>query len=83
MRGAPVELAPKEFELLRLLSNAGRWVHADTILRRLWAEGDGKPHLLRMLVGGLRRKLGDSAAEPTWIFNAHGVGYRIPGPDGD
>ncbi|MCY4372302.1 MAG: response regulator, partial [Spirochaetaceae bacterium] len=84
VRGARVELAPKEFELLRLLSaNAGRWVHADTLLRRLWAEGDGKPHLLRMLVGGLRRKLGDSAAEPTWIFNARGVGYRVPGPDGD
>jgi len=83
VRGEPVELAPKEFELLRLMSaNAGCWVHLDTIVGRLWDGDEKKRCLLRMLVGGLRRKLGDSAAEPTWIFNQRGVGYRVPGRDG-
>ncbi|MCY3811302.1 MAG: ATP-binding protein [Gammaproteobacteria bacterium] len=84
VRGEPVELTPKEFELLRILSvNAGRVVHRETIERRLWEEGKAKPHKLRLLVRDLRRKLGEDAADPAWIFNLRGVGYRIPGPAAD
>jgi len=28
----------------------------------------------------LRRKLGDDAARPAYIFTERGVGYRMPGP---
>ncbi len=28
------------------------------------------------------KKLGDDAANPTHIFNAHGVGYRFARPEG-
>jgi len=30
---------------------------------------------------GLRAKLGEDAARPTWIFNERGVGYRMPRPE--
>ncbi|MCY3814632.1 MAG: response regulator [Gammaproteobacteria bacterium] len=78
--GKAVELTATEFELLRLLSlNAGRVVHHDTLLRRIWGDRDGADaNLIRIFVRNLRRKLGDSADNPTWIFNLRGVGYRMP-----
>ena len=80
--GEAVELTNKEFELLRLLSiNAGRVVHHDTLLRRIWEARPGADaNLIRIFVRNLRRKLGDSAENPTWIFNQRGVGYRMPRP---
>ena len=80
--GAEVELTATEYELLRLLSvNAGRVVHFDTLLRRIWDGRDGADaHLVRIIVRTLRRKLGDDAENPTWVFNRRGVGYRMPRP---
>ena len=80
--GAEVDLTATEFELLRLLSvNAGRVVHHDTILRRIWDGRDGADaNLVRIFVQTLRRKLGDDAQDPIWIFNRRGVGYRMPRP---
>ena len=80
--GDEVELTATEYELLRLLSvNAGRVVHFDTILRRIWDGREGADaNLVRIFVRTLRRKLGDDAEDPTWIFNLRGVGYRMPRP---
>ena len=39
-----------------------------------------KADRVRSAVKRLRRKLGDDADEPTYIFNVHGVGYRMPAP---
>ena len=82
VRGAAVELTATEYKVLRLLSlNAGRLVHHETILRRVWSERETTDaSLIRVVVRSLRRKLGDSAGEPVWIFNRRGVGYRMPGP---
>ncbi len=80
--GETVELTATEYELLRLLSvNAGRLVHFDTLLRRIWEGRDGADaNLVRVFVRNLRAKLGDDAENPTWIFNQRGVGYRMPRP---
>ena len=77
-----VDLTPTEFELLRVLSlNAGRVVTYDTMLRRIWNGRSGADaNLVRIFVRNLRRKLGDDAANPTWIFNQRGVGYRMADP---
>ncbi len=82
VRGGEVALTATEYELLRLLSvNAGRVVHFDTILRRIWEGRDGADaNLVRIFVRTLRGKLGDDAENPTWIFNQRGVGYRMPRP---
>ena len=79
---AEVELTATEYELLRLLSvNAGRVVHFDTLLRRIWDGREGADaSLVRIFVRTLRRKLGDDAEDPTWIFNRRGVGYLMPRP---
>ena len=56
-----------------LLLDAGRVVTFDTLLRRVWAKRENAhPNLVRTFVSDLRRKLGDSAASPAYIFNKHG-----------
>ena len=39
-------------------------------------------NLVRIFIRNLRRKLGDSAASPAYIFNRRGVGYRLAKPAG-
>ena len=85
--GRPVQLTATEYELLRVLSlSAGRVVARDALLRQVWSgreSGDlkGDLKLLRAFVKKLRRKLGDDATRPTYIFNERGVGYRMAEPD--
>ena len=80
--GNPVALTATEYELLRVLSlAAGRVVTHDTLLRQVWDRRDNNGSSpVRAFVRSLRRKLGDDAADPTWILNERGVGYRMPGP---
>ena len=81
--GGTVTLTATEFELLRILSvNAGRVVTSESLLRQLWGtrESDDTDRV-RAFVKQLRAKLGDSAANPTWIFTERGVGYRMPRPE--
>ena len=82
--GTPVALTPTEYELLALLSRqAGRVVRHATLLNRIWGRSeDTEANRVRVIVRNLRRKLGDSAEDPTWIFSERGVGYRMPAPGG-
>ena len=77
--GRPVALTATEYELLRVLSlNAGRVVTQRALLRRIWGlRGEKKTEAVRSCVKKLRRKLGDSGSDPTYIFNERGVGYRL------
>ena len=79
--GEPVVLTATEFELLRILAlNAGRVMTYDTLLRLVWEGRDGaNANLVRIFVRNLRKKLGDNASSPTWIFNERGIGYRLAG----
>lgn len=80
--GSAADLTATEYELLRLLAlNAGSVVPFDTLLRRVWARRENADaNLVRIFIGSLRRKLGDDAANPAYIFNQRGVGYRMPKP---
>ena len=80
--GRPVTLTATEYELLRVLSlNAGRVVTQDALLRRIWGlRGGKKSEAARTCIKKLRRKLADDAANPTYIFNERGVGYRMARP---
>jgi len=49
--------------------------------RRVWVWSSGRPGNLRVLrthLMRLRRKLGESADSPTYIFTEPRVGYRMP-----
>ena len=79
--GAAVDLTATEYELLRVLAlEAGRVVNFDTLLRRVWSKRENaNANLVRIFVRSLRRKLGDNADSPAYIFNERGVGYRLAG----
>ena len=80
--GEPVALTATEYELLRVLAlDAGRVLTYDTLLRRVWGQRDGADaNLVRIFVKTIRKKLGEDAANPEWIFNERGVGYRMAEP---
>ena len=77
--GRPVRLTVTEYELLSQLAAAsGRVLTHDQLLQRIWGpERTGEPWLVRNVVKQLRRKLGDEAASPAYIFTAPRVGYRM------
>ena len=77
--GREVPLTTTEYELLRVLSaGGGRVVSTEALLRQVWGRrGSDDTDRVRTVVKKLRKKLGDDAANPTYIFNAHGVGYRF------
>ncbi len=50
------------------------------LLREIWGVSHVQDtHCLRIVLGKLRRKLGDDAAAPTWLKTESGVGYRFLG----
>ncbi|HVC25888.1 MAG TPA: response regulator transcription factor [Acidimicrobiales bacterium] len=78
VRGVPVELPLREFQLLReLLANAGRVVTRDALLERVWGiDYDGDPRIVATLVGRLRARVEEDPDEPARILTIRGVGYR-------
>ena len=81
----PVHLTATEYDLLQILAvNAGRVLSHDQLLENVWNESEvGNSKLLRSFVRQLRRKLGDDARNPTYIFTEPRVGYRMAGGDWD
>ena len=65
--------------LAELALNAGRVLTYEHLLRRVWRlEGDADVRPMRTAISSLRRKLGDDAENPTYIFTQLRVGYRMP-----
>jgi len=77
--GKPVHLTPTEYELLRYLAlNAGKPVTHTTLLRQVWGDyAIGDKYNTRYVVAQIRKKLGDDPANPRYIVNEPGVGYRL------
>ena len=82
VRGEPVALPLKEFELLELLlSNAGRVLTRDTLISRVWgADYVGDTKTLDVHVKRLRSKIEDDPAAPTRIVTIRGLGYKYERP---
>ena len=77
--GKQVHLTPTEYELLRYLAlHAGKPVSHTTLLRQVWGEyAVGDKYNTRYVVAQIRKKLGDDPANPRYIVNEPGVGYRL------
>ncbi len=80
LAGRPVRMTAIEYRTLTELSaNAGRVLTYEHLLRRVWRlEGDADLRPMRTAMSSLRRKLGDDAENPTYIFTELRVGYRMP-----
>ena len=80
LAGRPVQMTAIEYRTLAELSvNAGRVLTYEHLLRRIWRlDGDADLRPMRTAISSLRRKLGDDAEDPTYIFTELRVGYRMP-----
>jgi two-component system KDP operon response regulator KdpE len=76
--GEPLHLTPTEYSLLEsLVSNPGKLLTHQWLLRRVWGQGYGtETTYLRTYVRALRKKLEDDASSPALIVTEPGVGYR-------
>jgi two-component system KDP operon response regulator KdpE len=79
VRGEPVELTLKEYQLLTyLIQNAGRVLTFQQILERVWGcESPDSVDRVHVHISHLRQKLGDDPRHPRYIHTEHGVGYRF------
>jgi two-component system KDP operon response regulator KdpE len=79
LSGEPVRLTRKEFELLlHLARHGGRIVTHRQLLHDVWGPAHQEDlQYLRVFVGRVRQKLGDDPADPRFILNEPGVGYRF------
>jgi signal transduction histidine kinase/DNA-binding response OmpR family regulator len=82
LAGEPVVLTATEYAVLyELAVHAPRVLTHSVLLQRVWGpERVGEAWLLRDVVKRLRRKLGDAADNPTYIFTEPRVGYRMARP---
>jgi len=82
IRGEPVSLPLKEFELLELLlDNAGRVVRREVLIDHVWGTdyvGDTKT--LDVHIKRLRAKVEPDPSNPTRILTIRGVGYKYAAP---
>jgi DNA-binding response OmpR family regulator len=83
LAGAPVELAPKEFDLLAYLAaRVGTVVTKRELLREVWQlPYGGSDKTVDVHLSWLRRKLGEAAAQPRLIQTVRGVGVRLAEPE--
>ena len=79
-RGSAIHLSRKAFDLLNLLvSRRPNVVGKEELYRELWPATHVTEANLMVLVGEVRRALGDNAQSPQFIRTAHGVGYAFCG----
>lgn len=79
LAGEPVELTPREFDLLHALAlEAGRVLTVDNLLSRVWgAEFVGQPQVVYVHIRWLREKIEKDPAHPQKILTVRGVGYKL------
>ena len=83
--GKPLELSPKEFDLLLLLADrAGEVVSKREMLAEVWRQPyGGGDRTIDVHLSSLRAKLGESARRPRYLHTVHGVGIKLVAPSGE
>ena len=77
--GQPIELPPREFDLLyALAAQAGRVVSVDELLERVWGAGyTGESQVVYVHIRWLREKVEPDPQRPRRIVTVRGVGYKL------
>lgn len=78
VHGTPLNLTPKEFQLLEyFLLHAGEVIRRTTLLEKVWEiHFDPESNVVDVHVGNLRRKLNAAAGEPL-LQTLRGVGFLL------
>lgn len=77
--GQPIDLAPKAFDLLRVLAlNAGQVMSVNDLIEQVWGvEFVGEPQVVYVHIRWLREKLEEDPSQPRRIITMRGVGYKL------
>lgn len=77
--GEEIHLTPIEYKLLlEFVQNAGRVLTHTHLLKAVWGDSyECEPHLLRVNISNLRRKIEENPSRPKLIITEVGVGYRF------
>jgi DNA-binding response OmpR family regulator len=78
--GRPVELAPKEYEVLLYLASSPRQVFSrGQLLEQVWGSSLEwqDPSTVTVHIGRIRQKIEPDPQKPRWIDTVWGVGYRF------
>lgn len=78
----PIDLSRKEFDLLAALAaRAGEVVTKRELLAEVWRQPDGgADKTIDVHLSWLRRKLGETADEPSYLHTVRGVGVKLAAP---
>ncbi|MEV0605575.1 response regulator transcription factor [Polymorphospora rubra] len=82
LAGEPLDLTPREFDLLHhLAARAGQVVSKRELLTEVWqVPYGGADKTVDVHLSWLRRKLGETAQEPRYLHTVRGVGVRLDAP---
>jgi len=79
-KGVPVELTPKEFDLLvALLERKGAVISRQELLKEVWGYGnaDINTRTVDVHLSELRRKLEEDPSNPEYLLTVRKAGYRL------
>jgi two-component system alkaline phosphatase synthesis response regulator PhoP len=79
--GQPVEVAAREFQLLRyFIEHRGATLTRDELLNEVWGyNAMPSTRTVDVHVAWLRQKLEDNVRHPQYILTVHGLGYKFAG----
>ncbi len=79
--GAPLDLTRREFDLLAFLAaRPGVVVPRRELLAEVWRQSYGDDQTIDVHLSWLRRKLGETAANPRYLHTLRGVGVKLEAP---
>ncbi|MHB1126374.1 MAG: winged helix-turn-helix domain-containing protein [Bacillota bacterium] len=83
LNGQPLELSPKEFELLKILvASKGKVLKREYLLDQIWGyDYATDTRTVDVHIRYLRQKIEQDPAHPEVIETVRGVGYRLKGLD--
>lgn len=77
--GQPIEMTPKEFEILRYLwEHRGETVSRDHLLTKVWGYDESiSSRTVDNFILRLRQKIEEDPSHPRHIITMHGIGYKL------
>jgi len=80
-KGKPVDLSPRELELMRFfVEHRGEVVSREQLLDTVWGYGNMPfTRTVDMHIAKLRKKIEDKPTDPKYIITIHRLGYKFTG----
>ena len=78
VKGRPVQLTTKEFEIVAFLAaNPGKVFTRSQIQEYIWGDADQKSNSITVFVRKIREKIEENPSEPRYLLTVQRVGYKM------